>query len=1109
MSLPTRFHFQSSALADENPQVIRFTGEEGISQLYRFEIEFITDNPVIHLADVLSQPASLTLEQGGGKRHIHGMIAEMELSQELPDQRYVYRALLTPRLWLLTLNQQNQIYQNLNIPRIIEQVLLSAGYNVAGAFENNTFFTDYIEFRLSDDTLESNSSNTYPEREYIVQYRETDLNFISRLMEHEGMSYFFEQGEDGEKLIISDSNHSFPRSKGVADIAYQVAGNECQPNQSRPYSPAVWQLRPKQQQLPHQVILKDYNYRHAAMPYQGCQIVDDNGIGLVAEYGAHFKTPEEGQHYANVRAEELRCQQHIFSVESNNHYFSAAEHFTLKGHYLKDVNRDYLITHVSHTGVVDECGTAPQCDYQNTLRCQPLGVTFRPPRVTPKPRLYGIMNAIVDGGSDDDNAEIDHQGRYKVIMPFDLSGVGEGQASRYLRLSTPYSGSKQGMHFPLLKGTEVIWTCIDGDLDRPIIVGTVPNSVNKSVVTCENKNTNVIKTSSGIRMEFNDGTFSGFNNSGFNNSGFNNNEFNKNGLTLKTASMVDHDLLAAQTPVGNDNENNHFDLHQQQHYSSAAILISTKDVDEGRVMQFTVTLPHLPAPGHTATLNFVVSGDGAQGTTTPNLLIDSNSSLLQTILINTLSDINTERATVTLSLSSITYSNAYPASQHYLAQATATGNVLDKEVNLANEGGTVFYRVDVPYVTDNSAYLRMGTSPISIDDDTDPPTCIPGNDTECNVWRFHYDEFLNISDEKVLWVFPTPDDINFAIKWPECKWLEHTDGTRVAITGGDYNIFAKGSVATTSLGTSITYTLNDNYEVVMSSKYDVTSQFSSNIGIGGAVNAFLGAQVDLTVGTKFEASPQQKISVLGGGELTYTNNIETNAAKSIKLQVEDTNTKACVIAGSIAAALGVTTGAIASDLLSESNDPAQKDKLTRAIRNVSTAVWGLGTAAVTTLAAMSLIKKFKPKPQSTFEMIKDQIFLQCGESTLLMQADGTIIFNSKKIILNGTEKVEINSKNAMVSATDTTLKAKNFTLDAATKMNGNLDIQKGSLEVPNGTIKGAGGKIGEQVFLSPPPKPVISEADVQLTRQFGSVEQLLQIAMLRRRQMLMADEDAN
>jgi hypothetical protein len=143
--------------------------------------------------------------------------------------------------------------------------------------------------------------------------------------------------------------------------------------------------------------------------------------------------------------------------------------------------------------------------YSNQFDCIPALLQFRPQRLAIKPRLFGIMNGVIDSEQDLGRADLDEQGRYKVQMPFDISGVAPGMGSRRIRMAQPYGGGGTGMSFPLVKGTEVIWTCIDGDIDRPIITGTVPNPLNSSVTTTENYSNNVIRTASGITMEYQDG----------------------------------------------------------------------------------------------------------------------------------------------------------------------------------------------------------------------------------------------------------------------------------------------------------------------------------------------------------------------------------------------------------------------------------------------------------------------------------------------------------------------------------------------------------------------------------------------------------------------------
>lgn len=257
------------------------------------------------------------------------------------------------------------------------------------------------------------------------------------------------------------------------------------------------------------MLLKDFNYREPHVTMQADQVVDDFGIGFVSEYGAHFKTPEEGVSFASVRLQAMQTTQNCYEGKSNNGTFSCGHLYALTEHFRDDFNQDYLLTKVKHFGgqEIKTWGTSGNTHYQNEFSCIPSELQYRPPRITPKPKLYGVMNGIIDSEQEElKRADIDEYGRYKVLMPFDISGVGPGKASRRIRMAQPYGGSQQGMSFPLVPGTEVIWTCIDGDLDRPIITGAVPNPLNPSVTNAENSTSNVIRTASGITMGFNDGS---------------------------------------------------------------------------------------------------------------------------------------------------------------------------------------------------------------------------------------------------------------------------------------------------------------------------------------------------------------------------------------------------------------------------------------------------------------------------------------------------------------------------------------------------------------------------------------------------------------------------
>ncbi|MDH5693153.1 MAG: type VI secretion system tip protein VgrG, partial [Gammaproteobacteria bacterium] len=262
---------------------------------------------------------------------------------------------------------------------------------------------------------------------------------------------------------------------------------------------------------PNKVVISDYNYRKPTTPLKATASIESNGVGLLSEYGSHFKTPDEGEVLAKIRAEEISARKNIYTGASDCAYFRVGHVFTLAGHYREASNQEYLITKVRHEGALEDLSTLKpgtthmeSTSYRNSFSALPLSMAYRPQRATPIPKLYGIMNAHIDGAGEGDYAEIDEFGRYKVVMPFDLTSTGGGKASRYIRMAQPSSGSNQGFHFPLRKGTEIIWTCIDGDLDRPVIVGAVPNARTPSPVNAENHRRNIIRTGGGNEINIDD-----------------------------------------------------------------------------------------------------------------------------------------------------------------------------------------------------------------------------------------------------------------------------------------------------------------------------------------------------------------------------------------------------------------------------------------------------------------------------------------------------------------------------------------------------------------------------------------------------------------------------
>ena len=267
--------------------------------------------------------------------------------------------------------------------------------------------------------------------------------------------------------------------------------------------------------LPEKVLLKDYNYRRPSLEITGTATVDQDGEGTVYFYHEHFRTGEEGNRLATIRAEGIICKGEEYLGESSVPSLVPGYTFTLADHYRKGFNQKYLIAEVVHEG--DQTSLLPvaataeshkgNAFYGNTFVAIPAATQFRPQVVTVKPTVSGIVAARVDAAGSGQYAELDDMGRYKVIIPFDLSGRRDGKASAWVRMAQSYAGSGFGTHYPLHKGTEVLLTFVNGDPDRPVIVGAAPNPATQSPVTSGNQTQNVTKTKGGneITLEDRDG----------------------------------------------------------------------------------------------------------------------------------------------------------------------------------------------------------------------------------------------------------------------------------------------------------------------------------------------------------------------------------------------------------------------------------------------------------------------------------------------------------------------------------------------------------------------------------------------------------------------------
>jgi type VI secretion system secreted protein VgrG len=466
---------ESPALSPDAVKLFELGGREAISQLFGFEVHLVTTDPAgLDEEAVLASPAVLVFERGGNEvRRVGGMIASVQDRLESETVHAAYTLSFVPRAYRLTLVTTSEIFMDLSVPDIVKKKLERAGL-VSG---------DDFELRLG----------SYPSREFVVQYQETDLAFVSRLAEHLGIYFFFEQSDDKDVIVFADKNSGSKPIAGDAHVAFRSRGERT----------GVHALSSLTKTVPSRYVVKDYNYRTPGVALLA-QASQTDGGGYIVEYGAHFKTPDEGAKIAQVRAEELRASRKVFTGTSDAQALAAGATFKLEGHARGDV--ELLLTEVTHRAVQGALGMggAGEHKYENEFQAIPYETQYRPPRITPKPRVPGVITGTIDAAAKGPYAELDGDGRYRVRFMFDTGDAGDGKASRLVRMAQPHSGGGYGMHFPLRSGVEVILAFVEGDPDRPIIAGTVPNPASPGPVGSKNAARNIIRTGGNNEINMDD-----------------------------------------------------------------------------------------------------------------------------------------------------------------------------------------------------------------------------------------------------------------------------------------------------------------------------------------------------------------------------------------------------------------------------------------------------------------------------------------------------------------------------------------------------------------------------------------------------------------------------
>ncbi len=479
-----RLTIESPDFSCEGIEVHRLSGSEAIGRLYELEVEVVCaqrEGSALDEIDGLRVTVAMERSDGVSKgwhgvRKIHGMVAEVEDMLATHADLRVYRLRVVPRAFALTLVEIQDIYMNLSVPEIIKEKLQHVALDAE------------MEMRLR---------GTYAPREFVVQYGESDLAFISRLAEHVGISFYFHHGDAADTMVFTDDASGFPPVDGAKSIPYGAGVHGA--------DGTVFRLTSTRRVVPAYYAVQDYNYRNPTVDITGEHRLPDAFVGGVIEYGTHHKTPDEARAMAEVRAQERFAGQLVYTGSSGVPALSAGMRVTITDHPDKG-SLDLLITEVKHEArqIVSAQSQSADPGYTNTFRAIPADRTYRPPRVTPRPRIAGLITGVVDAGPAGPGAkyaQIDEHGRYLVHFLFDTTPPGERPVSRRIRMVQNHAGENYGTHFPLHPGAEVVVGFVDGDPDRPLIVGAVPNPIKSSPVTHAETGLHRIRTSTGITME--------------------------------------------------------------------------------------------------------------------------------------------------------------------------------------------------------------------------------------------------------------------------------------------------------------------------------------------------------------------------------------------------------------------------------------------------------------------------------------------------------------------------------------------------------------------------------------------------------------------------------
>jgi type VI secretion system secreted protein VgrG len=456
----------------------RATVIEQLGQPFQIDVELLSEEPNVDFSQIVGTDATIRLLLRNGKtRYFNGFVTRFAHTGGSTRTAY-YRMTLSPWLWFLTRASDCRIFQNMKAPDIIMKLFRDRG--------------------LSD--FENSLKGTYVEREYTVQYRETDFNFVSRLMEEEGIYYYWDHQDGKHVMVLADEYASHAPYPDYKKIPYYPA---TQGDRAQEY---IWDWIVEQQIQPGHYSVKDYNFK------QPTQAMDGKG-DLVREHaqpdfdmfdypGGYMETAD-AEPRAKVRLGEFQAEHEIIRGRGDVRGLATGYTFTLENFPRDAQNKEHLVTSAVHELESDDYdsvaeGASDAPPYRVSFTAILASQQFRPRRLTPKPVLAGPQTAFVVG-PDGEEIHTDKYGRVKVQFHWDRNPekAKNEELTCWMRVAQIWAGKGWGAVFLPRVGHEVVVEFLEGDPDRPLITGSVYNGTNLPPYAMpDNKTQSTLKSNS-------------------------------------------------------------------------------------------------------------------------------------------------------------------------------------------------------------------------------------------------------------------------------------------------------------------------------------------------------------------------------------------------------------------------------------------------------------------------------------------------------------------------------------------------------------------------------------------------------------------------------------